>query len=278
MRPKFIGNRWGMIAHKADCHVVNSMSKPQIIDSQEEAIEKGYKPCKLCQPFLSKIINNVAPKIKGDIEKQLKEYEIDHLHYMASIENIPSILERGILCHNMVTTILHCDFSLRSVQEKRAKNIIEERNQSIHDYVPLYFATHTPTQYILTQKNRSIEQANLIFIEVDAVAVFQIPVALFTDGNAAKATIVYDDISDLDKIDWKIIRTTDCWSRKYRDKKAAEVLVPEQVPSKYFKRIVTYSHEAKNELIKRIRLFARENGTATNLSKFHIDIDTTHYY
>lgn len=271
MRSKFIGNRWSMLIHKADCHLVNMMSEPQAINSQEEAIEKGYKkPCKLCQPFLSKVVN---------IENQLNKYNIDHLHYMAPIENIPSILQKGILCHNMIKIVSHHDFSLRSVQKKRAKTIIEEGNQSLHDYVPLYFATHTPMQYVLTQKNCSIEQANLIFIEVDAIAVFQISGTIFTDGHAAKATAFYDDISVLDKLDWNIIfNIPNCYSEEYKYKKAAEVLVPKRVPSKYFNRIVTYSHEVKNELIKRIRLFARKNNTTTNLLKFHIDIDPTHYY
>lgn len=265
-----------MLAHKADCHVVNSMSKPQIIDSQE-AIERGYKPCKLCQPFLSKIVNNVAPNINGDIEKQLNKYGIDHLHYMAPMENVPSILDHGILSNNRAKHIDHKDFSAQDVQLQR-KFIISGTFRTPHNYVPLYFATNTPMQYVITtpaftkNRNRVTNNNDLIFIELDAIKIFKLHGVIFTDGNvAASKTCFYKDIADLDKLDWNTINSPNqypyCYDSEWKRKKGSEVLVPDAIPVTFFTRIVAFSDEAIQKLSE----------MNNKLSKYNCSIDSSHY-
>ncbi|MBI5047808.1 MAG: DUF4433 domain-containing protein [Deltaproteobacteria bacterium] len=277
MRPKFIGNRWDMIAHKADCHVVNRMSYPHNIYSQEEAIENGYKPCQLCQPSFGKIINDVAPKIKGAIEKQLNKYGIDHLHYMAPIENIPSILDQGILSNKRAKHIDHKDFSDQEIQLQR-KFTIMGTLRTPHDYVPLYFATHTPMQYVITtpaftkNRNRVTNNNDLIFIELDAIKIFKIHGVVFTDGNvAASRTCFCTDIADLDELDWNTINSPNqwpyCYDSEWKRKKASEVLVPDAIPATFFTRIVVFSNEAIQKLSE----------MTNKLSKYNCSIDSSHY-
>ena len=79
------------------------------------------------------------------IDKILAEYGIDHLHYIAPIVNMPSILFRGILSYNKVQKIKHVNYAPWEVQQRR-DSPIPDIGKMIHDYVPLYFAIHTPMQ------------------------------------------------------------------------------------------------------------------------------------
>lgn len=53
----------------------------------------------------------------------------------------------------------------------------------------------------------------------------------FTDGNCARWKEIkrYYCLEDLARLNWKIIRTRNCYSDEYRLRKAAEVLVPSPV-------------------------------------------------
>ncbi len=86
------------------------------------------------------------------IKSQLEKYGIDCLYYMLHIENVPLVMTKGILSYNKVRAISHISFADISVQRRRDNLYIQGENRHIHDYVPLYFTTHTPMQYVLTQK------------------------------------------------------------------------------------------------------------------------------
>ena len=49
---KYIGNYNSMIFHKTDCSSVSRMSAHNkiIIETRQEALERGFKPCELCNP------------------------------------------------------------------------------------------------------------------------------------------------------------------------------------------------------------------------------------
>lgn len=48
----YIGNRRSHIFHRAGCHYVRRMNEGNKVefDNREEAISKGYRPCKKCRP------------------------------------------------------------------------------------------------------------------------------------------------------------------------------------------------------------------------------------
>ena len=186
------------------------------------------------------------------IEEILDKYGIDHLYYIAPVSNIPSILARGILSFNRVQKIEHQDFSMRYVQKRREEEI-PGTGKEIHDYVPLYFATHTPMQRVLIfgtkNKPRSISCIELAFIVLNGSSIFQQPGVIFTDGNAAsEKTGFYTNLADLEKLDWDIIRRRSGTTRDYKRKKAAEVLVPNFIPVTYFNKIVVFNEDVKKIL------------------------------
>ena len=196
------------------------------------------------------------------VEGELKKYGIDHLHYMAPMDNAALILVHGILSYNNAKAVPHRSVALVSVQEWR-ESMIPGTGKRIHDYVPLYFATHTPMQYVITtpapMRGRAmvLKQRDLVFIEVDATKVFSLLGVIFTDGNAASnETNFYSDISDLDKLDWDSIWRPNtfphCYDPEWKRKKASEVLVPDRMPIEFFSSIVVFSQAAKSDLVERL--------------------------
>ncbi len=220
----------------------------------------------------SENIGQDSPDVSA-LRLQLSEYEVEHLHYMIPVENCQSILDNGILSFNRAEEIEHINLASSSVQRQRDKIVIDF-DKHIHDYVPLYFATHTPMQYVWTQssskKGPVLKQEELIFIDLDAFQTLQIQEILITDGNAAAAdTNFYGTPIDLSVLDWKIIKTQDCYSPEYKRKKSAEVLVPDCVPAKYFSRVVVCS----NDIAKRLRRTKN-----VSLRHLRIVVDPDYYY
>ncbi len=220
-------------------------------------------------------MNKNTDLIKIENDSMIKEYlekcGVKNLYYMLSRDNLPSILERGILCRNKALLYMKKDISYKKVQSRRSyKYAYDGKIIDIHDYVPLYFVTNTPTRYVIEYgkgdrifggKEPMCEPGELIFIELDALKVFSTPGIIFTDGNSAsKNTKFYINIQDLDKLDWNMIykdmtykewrrvRKTDYY-REYKRKKCSEVLVPNQIPIDFFNTIIV-GHNDVFELLK----------------------------
>lgn len=222
------------------------------------------------------------------VKEILDQYHIDHLHYIAPMANIPSIFARGILSYNRAQNLKHVNVSMWQVQERRDR-IMPGTSRPIHDYVPLYFATHTPTQRVETCKTKRgqprLKQEDLVYIEIDAELILSRAGVFFADGNAASNyTLFYSDIEDLDKLDWKIIRNPKCYSPEYIRKKAAEVLIPNYIPTKDFLQVKVYSNEALSKLQIKVKEFKDEMQIkAPDIDWSHLPnmqylVDSTHYY
>jgi hypothetical protein len=137
-----------------------------------------------------------------------------------------------------------------SVNQRRDWRKVGDR--SLHDFVPFYWATHTPMQYVQTIRDKVISQDDLVFFVCDAEEILELPRIWTSDGNAAsRETSVPPGRGAEPLMDWKIINTWDCRSKKYKRKKCAEVLVPDLVPPELIKRICVYSDAARAELDRR---------------------------
>jgi hypothetical protein len=200
--------------------------------------------------------------------EQLEECGIDCLYYMLPIENVPKVMRTGILSYNKVKSLPHRSVADKFVQSRRDYLISHlGRDKHIHDYVPLYFCTHTPMQYVVTQSvNRVVDQKDLTFIEIDPARVFSTRGVIFTDGNAASnTTSFYSDMADLSNLDWHVIHEVhNCYWREYKRKKAAEVLVPDHVPVDFFLRVVVFDAEVKRKL--------------KGIVKCRCEVDRSHYH
>lgn len=235
-------------------------------------------------------LNTSKPEM---ISCELAKYSIQHLYYIAPIENALWILILGILSRKKILsphTPQINDISHEAVQDRR-KEIILPSERPLHDYVPLYFTTHTPTQYIMTRtlKKNSYKEENKypVIIEIDALSIFQTPDIFYSDGNAASAgTVFYDNYSELKNLDWDIIKKKqiNIHSKEEKRKKAAEVLVPDSVPTSTFKRIITHSNETIARLKTKLTpiISSTQRHSVDNsweyLSLYKYDVDQAHYF
>lgn len=123
-------------------------------------------------------------------------------------------------------------------------------NRPLHDFVPLYWATHTPMQYVVTQREARLPQEQLVFFVLDPASVLQLPGVWTTDGNAASSeTRMFEGREGLKHLDQTILATPNCFSREYKRKKCAEVLVPGEVPASCIRFVGVCCEDTKNSLL-----------------------------
>ena len=158
--------------------------------------------------------------------------EVKELHFITSIDNLDSILMRGILCHNRARRLPHRSVASESVQDiRRGKSV--PGGLSLHSYANLYFHARNPMMYCLQHL------PDLVVVRVSP-DVLDIPDAVITDGNAATWNTRFEPSPDgLAHLDSELIFATywtDASYMSYLEKKRArnaEVLVPYLVPSEY---------------------------------------------
>jgi hypothetical protein len=160
--------------------------------------------------------------------------EVKELHYITTIDNLDSILMRGILSHNRARRVKHTSVASESVQDiRRGKSV--PNGSSLHSYANLYFDARNPMMSYL----RDLPDLIVIRVSPD---VLDIPDTIVSDGNAAtQGTLFWPSPSGLVHLNSELIFAT-WWTdpdyMRYLEKKRvrnAEVLVPNLVPSEYVK-------------------------------------------
>ncbi|ELR97588.1 DUF4433 domain-containing protein [Gloeocapsa sp. PCC 73106] len=182
------------------------------------------------------------------IEELLAEYEIDYLYHMTYVDNLGSILLRGLLSRQQTCSqnLTYTDISDQEVQKRRSCKIV--RGIPLHGYVPLYFNPRNPMLFV--RKNL---QSQIAILGIDPLVLLQ-PHSVFSDGNAACSnTVFYKDLSSLSRLNWKIIRQS-IWYDQPDGKriKCAEVLVYPQIAVRNILSVFCYSDEMVAD-IKKLR-------------------------
>lgn len=160
--------------------------------------------------------------------------EVTELHFITPIDNLGSILRRGILSHNRAARLSHRSVALEDVQDiRRGKSV--PGGARLHSYANLYFDSRNPMMYRLLRRGNE----DLIVLRVSA-AVLDIPDSVVTDGNSASAgTRFYPSPGGLRHLDSGLIfakswTDENFWPvREWKRARNAEVLVPDLVSSMY---------------------------------------------
>lgn len=158
--------------------------------------------------------------------------EVKELHFITTMDDLGSILRRGILCHNRARRLPHRSIASEDVQDiRRGKSVPGGR--SLHNYANLYFDARNAMMYFLR------DEPDLVVIRVSP-EVLDIPDTVVADGNAANGpTRFYPSPDGLQRLDSARIfaRSWDdpnYWVKKEKKRvRQAEVLVPDLVPSEY---------------------------------------------
>lgn len=166
------------------------------------------------------------------------------LFYITHVDNLGSIVERGILAHSVVerervsfTPIYDTDI----VARRGAKTV--PGGASLWDYANLYFQPRNPMLYrVMCEKDKA--DIAVISVRPD---VLTLPGALVTDGNAANfPTLFYPVAEGMKHIErqWNVIQN-DWWRSDDGSKRKimSECLVPERVPPDLVDTVYVPDHE-----------------------------------
>lgn len=162
--------------------------------------------------------------------------------HLTHFQNLESILKDGfIYSKSNMKNKNFIDISAQNVQNIRAEKVTNRLVRSIHDYVPLFVSYKAPMVASLQSQNE-----NLVYIEMGLDIFERNPGTLITDGNAASSNTKFEKFESVDAIsilDFRIIQKTVGYAndKEKARKKAAEVLVPDQLSVAEFRRVVCFS-------------------------------------
>jgi hypothetical protein len=156
--------------------------------------------------------------------------ELSELHYLTPIANVPSIMQKGILCKKKASKFGPASIAMAEIQQLRANRSVPG-GLEIHSYANLYFCARNPMMY-----KRAAQHLELCVLQVDA-SVLDLDGVVIADGNAASNyTAFWPSPAGLAKVNRALVFADD-WRdqdqiRKWQKSaaKCAEVLVPGQVP------------------------------------------------
>lgn len=164
----------------------------------------------------------------------MKRQEMTELHYIALIENTPSILQHGILSHNRAAKIAHTSVAMEEIQARRRDKKIPGA-RSLHDYANLYFDAHNPMLSRVRDRN-----AEICVLRV-AAEVLDLPGVIIADCNASSDYVHFRSAAEgLLSLNRERIFAR-YWTHpedpfdemRHKSEKCAEVLVPGCVDSCY---------------------------------------------
>ena len=115
----------------------------------------------------------------------MRREELDELHYLTPIANVPSILKHGILSHKRVSKLSHQSVAMPEIQERRRKVIVPSA-RPLHEYVNLYICARNPMLY-----KRRTEHQTLCILCISP-QVLDIPGAVIADRNASSDYVRFD--------------------------------------------------------------------------------------
>ncbi|MEO7715532.1 MAG: DUF4433 domain-containing protein [Capsulimonas sp.] len=165
------------------------------------------------------------------------------IRHMTSVQNLPGILQQGGLwCDRQADTqgLTKQGIGHEHIKKRREKKEIRVGPGGfLSDYVPFYFAHHTPMLSAINYGNvqgYAGGQAEVIYLvtQTDVIQSSGLDF-VFTDGHAAVSiTRQFIDLVDLDKIDWEMVRAN-YWKNTEEDgdrerRKQAEFLVHRFLP------------------------------------------------
>ncbi len=156
--------------------------------------------------------------------------EVEELHYITPIANLPSIVVRGILSHRLIGRLTHQSVAMPEVQAIRA-SVTVPRGRPLHDYANLYFNARNPMLYKRLDRHREL---CVVSVPVDVLTLADV---VITDQNAASRYRRWGSFPEgLRMIDSEHL-FSEWWSRhdderereRHTSQMCAEALIPDKV-------------------------------------------------
>ena len=156
--------------------------------------------------------------------------EVPELHFITPIENVPSILEHGIVCNRLAARLTSAlSVARRDIQDiRRDKDVPGAR--PLHAYANLYFHARNPMLFL-----RQGMHEELCVLSVRKEVILE-PDVVVTDQNAASPYARFAAGVDGLRIVNSAATYAEDWRHadriaylRHRSQKCAEVLVPDRV-------------------------------------------------
>jgi hypothetical protein len=165
-------------------------------------------------------------------EPDMERDEVKELHFITSVNNLRSILERGILSHDRAQRLDHESCANESVQGIRSRKRVPN-GLPLHSYANLYFHARNPMMSAIR------ERTDLVVVRVSE-GVLDIQDTVLSDGNAATyGTRFHPSPENLAYLDSALVfakywTDENFWPDEEKKRvRNAEVLVPSMVASHY---------------------------------------------
>jgi hypothetical protein len=196
------------------------------------------------------------------------------IFHITAIPNLASIAKCKALQANTLLDkrkIGYANIAYQGAQGKRAtKMVAKPPGGVIHDYVPFYFAPRSPMLYTINNGNVPDcphRQHDIVHFMTTVETVISNKLSyIFYDYNATLGIATcYNDIRDLDKIDWDLFREApriDGYCKYWhsvvnnpryilrQETRQAEFLVHKSVPLQLIIRVGVYNEAKAAEVIK----------------------------
>jgi hypothetical protein len=163
----------------------------------------------------------------------VKRSDLPELHYITAIENVSSILKRGILSYRLAQTLPHTSIAMDEIQARRGK-VIVPGGRHLHEYACLYICGRNVMLYKRKHQHRDI---CVIRVSTD---VLDLPGVVVTNANASSDYVRFAAAPAGLKIVDRDLTFAEYWTdddpvQYYRKKsaKCAEVLVPDVVNRRF---------------------------------------------
>ena len=183
----------------------------------------------------------------------MRSFPPEELYYITHIDNLQSILERGILSHERIKQ-LGLDYT--SIYNEDVVSIRRDKStpggKNLWYYANLYFQPRNPMMYSVVSAK---EKENLVVISISNKVLHEHGV-LITDGNAANAPTEFysrsEGLATLKK-QWDIIRN-DWWIEGPGSKRKimAECLVPDNVKPDFINSIFVADDNARDRVMQTV--------------------------
>lgn len=172
-----------------------------------------------------------------------------NLYYITHVNNIPSILDKGILSHERVEreTVEYTRIYDEEIVTNRQHKLAPD-GRSLWSFANLYLQPRNPMLFrVICEK--SPDDIAILAIRAQII---QQPGAFVSDGNAASGPTIIYSASQSAKVLPQIAKETqkDWWTETDGSKRKimAEVLVPDVIPPDSIEAIYVASHNAKDKV------------------------------
>ncbi len=159
--------------------------------------------------------------------------DVPELHFIAPMQNVPSILKLGILSHHEATRLKAASVASALIQARRQNKILPNAGP-LHSYANLYFHARNPMMCAIQPRREQ-----LAVLRIDR-AVLNLSGAIVSDGNASSSyTRFHPSPAGLALLskelvfarDWRSPDQITYWRQK--SARCAEVLVPKLVEPRF---------------------------------------------